>query len=477
MPVDYDLVVIGNTAAATQAAIAAANLKARVALVTQQRTVMDEPELLTVPALANLSRTVDQMQQLQAFPGWQKPTLAPREALRWDWATVWMDAIAMNLNDLRSPASLAQFGVDVIDDCGEFCRKPSPGFRVGRRFLKSRRYLIAVGASPAIPTIAGLQNIRYATLHTLAQELPTWKPSSRVAIIGEDVNAIAVAQTLTKLGFSVCLLQFRKSLATADQQVMRWMQAQLEAAGIEVVESEILKVEPTAAGMNIQTEAGTIAVDHLVVAEQTVDGRSLNLEAVGVNLEPTELWQNEKLQTQNPNIYLCCGRLGCGYFSHVASYEAQIAVKNALFFPRLKADYRQVPVTIATDPEVAWVGITEAEAVRYGKQVLVVSRSFNALPQAQLHSDLSGFCKLIGHRNGRILGAHIVGTQAREWIGVIALAMQQNLKMSALATVPLPSPSYAEIVRQTAIAWQQQQLRRGKLRDGLDMFFDWRRSL
>jgi pyruvate/2-oxoglutarate dehydrogenase complex dihydrolipoamide dehydrogenase (E3) component len=480
MTVDYDLVVIGNTPAAVQAAIAAANLKARVALVTQCNTVIHQPELFTLPALTNLGRTVEQFQQLQTFPLWQKPTLAPREALRWDWVKLWMDAIALNLTELRSPTVLAQLGVDAIDACGEFCRKPSPGFIVEQRFLKARTYLIASAPLSTSPNLPGLETVNHSTVHTLEQELPTWKPGDRVAVIGETASAIGIAQTMAKLGFKTSLLGCEAGLSNADLHVQHWIKARLEAAGIRVLAQAGIRLKNLEFGtIQIQTEQNSIAVDRLIlVGKPSLDRRSLNLDAVHVRSSQTQIQHNLKLQTTNPNIYVCPGILGTDYFPHVAAYEAQIAVKNALFFPRLRANYGKLPIAIATEPEVAWIGMTEATAQhRYGKHVITTTRSFNTLPKAQVHSDLSGFCKLIGHRNGTLLGAHLVGAHATEWIGTIALAMQQNLNLSDLARLVLPSPSYAEIIPQTAIAWQQEQLnQRHRLRDGLDLFFDWRRS-
>jgi pyruvate/2-oxoglutarate dehydrogenase complex dihydrolipoamide dehydrogenase (E3) component len=219
--------------------------------------------------------------------------------------------------------------------------------------------------------------------------------------------------------------------------------------------------------------------DELVVAMgQSPRVDSLNLEAVGVKWDQHGISHNPKLQTTNPKIYVCEGRLGTECYSHIARYEAAIAVKNALFFPRWVVSYRDLPWLVPTQPEVAWIGLTEAQAVtQYGKQVQVLRRSFNTLPKAQLRDDLTGLCKLVVHRNGRILGAHLLGEQASEWMGAIALAMQHNLKIQDLTHLVLPSPTWAEILPEIAKDWQMQRLaQKPWLQDLYDSFFDFRRS-
>jgi pyruvate/2-oxoglutarate dehydrogenase complex dihydrolipoamide dehydrogenase (E3) component len=98
--------------------------------------------------------------------------------------------------------------------------------------------------------------------------------------------------------------------------------------------------------------------------------------------------------------------------------------------------------------------------------------------KAQLQGETTGFCKLLVHRNGTLLGAHIVGSQAEELIGTIALAMQQNLKIQAIADLILPTTSLSEIIHQTAAEWDRYRLQRNtKLQDWLEGFFNWRRSV
>jgi pyruvate/2-oxoglutarate dehydrogenase complex dihydrolipoamide dehydrogenase (E3) component len=165
------------------------------------------------------------------------------------------------------------------------------------------------------------------------------------------------------------------------------------------------------------------------------------------------------------------------YCPNRAIHEARIALKNALFLPMFAADEFSIPLIVHTEPELAVIGLTEPAAIqRYGKAVLVLQESFNSIAKAQISGNLTGFCKLIVHRSGRILGAQIVGSQASEMIGTIALAMQQNLPIQALTKLNLPIWTRSEIISKTAAQWHDLRLKhQPRLQDFLEAWFQWRR--
>ena len=133
-------------------------------------------------------------------------------------------------------------------------------------------------------------------------------------------------------------------------------------------------------------QAGDEAIETdeiLVAAGQVSNVESLNLEAVGVKSHPRGLQLNEKLQTTNPSIYACGDVNGDYQFVNIANYEARIALKNALFFPLFKADYRCIPWAIFSNPTLARVGLTETQARRrYPQDVLVLQQYFKTVAAA-----------------------------------------------------------------------------------------------
>ncbi|PSB07131.1 mercuric reductase, partial [filamentous cyanobacterium Phorm 46] len=157
--------------------------------------------------------------------------------------------------------------------------------------------------------------------------------------------------------------------------------------------------------------------------------------------------------------------------------EAMVAVKNALFLPMFQIDYRGIPWAIFSDPQLARVGLTEAQARRrFGDDIIISREYFKNVERAQMCGETSGFCKIVGRRNGEILGASIVGPQAAELIQAIALAVRHGMKVEAIAELPYIWSSFSAINGQTAAIWESQRVRSNTLMQNLwENLFHWRR--
>ena len=434
-------------------------------------------------------------------------------------AMEWAEMMVSTCYEATSPAILASFGVDIISGNGEFCRLPHLGFVVNNRRLRARAYLIATGSCPEIPDIDGLETIRYCTPRDIWKYVDTsqhkviganltdivpqetdkvTKPSPQGKpenleetipfqlhknwlVVGSTPNAIELAQTLARLDCQVTLAVSEALIfPQEDSEASRLVQAQLEAEGIRVLtQSPVTQVRWIERKKWVQVGNRAIETDEILLATgQTPNIESLNLAGVGVKFSRKGLKLNPKLQTTNPRIYACGDVIGGYQFEHIAEYEASIAIKNALFFPRWTVDYQGIPWAIFTDPTLARVGLTEAQARRrYGKNVWVVRQYFKTLDKAQILGETTGFCKLVLRRNGTILGGLIVGANADELIGAIALLIRHKIKVGSLAKMPQASPTMSEILYKTAQEWQRQQLKDNKmLQNLLEGFFNWRRK-
>ncbi|MGC1394325.1 MAG: mercuric reductase, partial [Coleofasciculaceae cyanobacterium] len=223
----------------------------------------------------------------------------------------------------------------------------------------------------------------------------------------------------------------------------------------------------------VQAGNQALETDEIMLAiEQQPNLEALNLEGVGVKFNAQGIKLNQKLQTTNSRIYACGFRQ-----DYLARYEANIAVKNILFLPIFKVDDRGMPASVFSDPQLARVGLTEAQArQRYGKDVMVARQYFKTLDKAQILGETTGFCKIVGRQNGEILGAVIVGQEAVELIGAMAFCVRQKLKIKTIANLPYTSPTLSEIMQQTAIEWQRQIRRHKRLNDFWEWFFSWRRN-
>lgn len=477
MAVDYDLVIVGGSHAGVYAAIAAAALKARVALVASQWQVTEGSDRYT---LAQVGRVANQVRSAAQFGIQLQETRIQPTAVNVNWqaALNWAETIRATLETIHAPALLASLGIDVVQGNGEFRDRPHLALIVNDRVLRSRAYLLAPPGRPILPDIAGLQTTQYWLPHEW-HRLDRCPPS--LVIIGGSPIGIELAQTLTRLGSQVTMI-FRSQhlLPKEDPEIAFLLQAQLEAEGVQILsQTQVSQVRELAGKKWVQAGDRAIETDEILLATgQYPDLTSLNLEAVGVQFDHRHLQLNRKLQTTNRRIYACSHWVHNYPFAHIAQYQAQVALKNALFLPIHQASYHALPRTYFTHPEFASVGLTESQArERFGKAVGVVRQPFHTLTKAQTQAETIGLCKFIVRNNGEILGAHIFGAEASEMIGTIALAIHQHLKIETLADFTLPSPTQSEILSQTIATWQQQRLKQNSQRqDFLEGLFQLRRS-
>ncbi len=479
--VEYDVVIIGGSPVGRYAASTATQVGAKVALVEQG---LEGATVLMPHALAQIGLLVQQLSNANQFGIHSSHADAVENcgrSVQWTESMHWAESVVSNLEEQHSPAVLASLGVDFIVGSGQFHSKPHLAFAVNGRLLRARAYLIATGSRPAIPDIEGLQTTGYLTAPEVWQQLNSQKPPTNWAIIGSDPSGCQMAQALMRLGFNVTMIVRRSHiLPKEDPEAAQLIQAILEAQGVRVLtEKPVTQVKRIQEKKWIQAGDKAIEVDEiLLTAGQVSNIESLNLEAVGVKSSRHGLQLNEKLQTTNSRIYACGDVIGGYQFANIANYEAEIALKNALFFPVFKVNYRSIPWAIFSDPVLARVGLTEAQARRrYSDDVLVLQQYFKSTAAAQLRDETTGICKLIVLHNGEILGATLVGSQAGELIHVIALAISQRLKVGAIAHLAPIYPTMSEIFAQIATAWNQQRLSNNtKLQNFLESFFNLRRS-
>jgi pyruvate/2-oxoglutarate dehydrogenase complex dihydrolipoamide dehydrogenase (E3) component len=494
MAVDYDLVVIGDSDAGIQAALAAITLKARVAMVDQGSSTTSA--MLNHWVLLEMARTLGQAQHA-ADLGICEAVVSHTDL--WGQVKRWSAVAAEATNAAHSPAVLAALGVDVIQGCGEFVRKPAVGFVVNGRLLRSRAYLLAMPDVPVLETslekrsaskplrsamsvIAGLDVVGYWNIRTALLGMDTLDHLHHLVIIGSDAIEVELAQTFARLGKLVTLITPTPCILPHDDREAAYLiQAQLEADGITVLtDTTVTQVRQIDHKKWVQAGARAIEADELLLATPPkFDPAALNLDAVQVKYDSWGIFVDKKLRTSNPRIYACRSASTNHYAPQLAVSDAKVAVRNALFLPGAAAVWRYVPVVTYSQPELARVGLRESEArALYGQDLMIVQQPFKTLTRSQIQGDTTGFCKFILRRNGSILGAHIVGPQAGEMIGTIALAMQQNIKIQAIAALILPSSSLATIIQQTAAEWHRLRLERNTTwQDFLERFFNWRRSV
>jgi pyruvate/2-oxoglutarate dehydrogenase complex dihydrolipoamide dehydrogenase (E3) component len=486
MAFNYDLVVVGCSLEGIYAAATAATLKARVALVKQGlEPYSDNCEAIFSRTLAEIAKENYKIEsdRFNLFSGSITPEMFANSADALKQASIWTEAIASNLKSQSSLASLAALGVDIISDRGEFCRLPRLAFVVNNRQLRSPAYLIATGSHTVVPNINGGDSVNLLTVTDLWRQNKLHFLPDDLVLIGGSPVAIELAQSLRRLGKNISLLtKSPRLLPQEDPEISMLIQAQLEAEGVKIfTDAPVTQLKNLAGRKWLQAGNQAIETDEIILTgSKQANVENLNLEGVGVKFDRQMIFVNKKLQTTNPKIYACGDLIGGYSLSHLAKYEVNIAVKNSLFLPVFSVDYSCIPWTIFSQPNLARVGMTEAQARKsYGKDIYIGRQYFKNNSQALITGETTGLYKLVLRSDGKILGAHILGDRAGELVSTIALAMANKIKLKNLLALDFPNVSltYSEILQQIAINFHQHKINQNQTRQNLlEIWLRWRRG-
>lgn len=433
----HDVVIIGGGTAGLVTAAGAAALGARVALVERERLGGDCLWTGCVPSKALIAAA--RKRHRSGRGGWAE-------------AASWMRDARTCIAKHDDPERFRAMGVDVVSSPARLAG--AGRVEVQDRTLASKRIVIATGSLPTAPPIPGLEETGYLT-HLTAFEQTTLPPS--IAMLGGGPIGLELAQTYARLGAKVTVLELLPEvLPNEDPEVGRFFRERLEEEGVTVRTGfTAARVARDGAAKVVWGAQGErIAAAELFVATgRRPNTADLEADRAGVALEQGAVRVNARLETTQRGIWAAGDVIGGLQFTHVADYMARIVVQNALTPLKAKATYRVVPWVTYTDPEVARVGVTEAEATARGERVEVFRSDFADLDRAIVDGATAGFAKVVTRRDGRILGATIVGRGAGELIMEIVLAMRFRIPLQKLDSVIHPYPTMSEIVKRTAQEW------------------------
>ena len=353
-------------------------------------------------------------------------------------------------------------GVQVIAGAARFTDART--VTVGTFEIKARRFVVATGSTAAVPPIPGLEATPFLTNETIfeVKQCP-----EHLVIIGGGPIGLELAQAHRRLGAAVTVLEAATPLAKDDPECAAIVLAQLAREGI-TLRSGVKVARVAHEGDKVQAilEGGeTIAGSHLLVATgRRVNTEGLDLAAAGINVEPRGIVVDKGLKTSNKKVY-AIGDVASGpQFTHVANYHAGIVIRNALFRLPAKTNHDTVPWVTFTDPELAHVGLNETQARERHKTVRVLRWPYHENDRAQAERETHGHIKVVTAKNGRILGATIVGAHAGELITTWTLALTQGLNIRAMTGIVVPYPTLAEIGKRAAITYFSSSLTRSTVR-------------
>ncbi|RMA41281.1 dihydrolipoyl dehydrogenase family protein [Rhodophyticola porphyridii] len=344
------------------------------------------------------------------------------------------------------------FGVHVIREFGHFISERE--VQAGDHVITARRFVIATGSRPFVPPIPGLETVPHFTNETI---FDLRARPAHLIIIGGGPIGMEMAQAHRRLGSEVTVLEGMTALGRDDPQAAAIVLEKLRAEGIGIVENaQVSQVAGTGSGIRVTTEDGRgFDGSHLLVAV----GRKLNVDKLGLeagNVAHTRRGVEVDAglrSTSNRRVYAVGDAAGGLQFTHVAGYHAGVIIRPMLFGLPAKARTDHIPWATYTDPELAQVGLTEAEArERHGDRLEVARFPYHENDRAIATGRTTGFVKVMVVK-GKPVGATIVGAQAGELIQIWALAIANRLKMSAVAGMVAPYPTLGEINKRAAGAY------------------------
>lgn len=316
--------------------------------------------------------------------------------------------------------------------------------------VRARRVVLATGSRPKLPPVAGLADTPHLTNETV------WNLTDRpehLIVLGAGPIGMELGQAFRRLGSRVTVIDADRALSKEDPEAAVVVTDGLRREGVDLHEHvRIDRVEVQSGRISVRASSGqTWSGSHLLVAAgrtPTVDG--LGLKAAGVAYSSDGVQTNRSLRTTNRRVFAIGDVAGRGAFTHQAGAHASLFVRRALFAQPVNADALVVPRVTYAEPELASVGLTEAEARERHGRVRVLKTPFAENDRARAERAADGFGKLVLSARGRVLGAVIAGQGAGDLILPWVLALGGSLKPSALASVVAPYPTRSETPKRMA---------------------------
>ncbi len=353
-----------------------------------------------------------------------------------------------------SVARFESLGVTVIKDHARF--KNARTVIAGDREIVARRFVVATGSYPSLPPIPGLDRVPVFTNETIFTNIV--RPDHLIVIGGGPIG-MEMAQAHRRLGAKVTVIEALKVLSKDDPELTAFVIDRLTREGVSILEGVKVAGVAGEAGrivVTVERDGKSIAVEgtHLLVAagrRPSIEG--VDLDKAGIETSPRGITVDTRLRTTNKRVFAIGDVAGGLQFTHVANYHAGIVIRNALFRLPARVDYSAIPWVTYTDPELAHVGETEAEARTRHAKINVLRWHLGENDRAQAERETDGEIKVITDMHSRILGCTIVGPHAGELILPWVLAKSRGMKLSAMASVVVPYPTLSEISKRVASSY------------------------
>lgn len=440
-----DLVVIGGGPGGLVVASVAAQVGLKVTLIEKSASLGGDclhTGCVPSKALIHMARTAHATRA-----GVSQGLLSSMPAIDFGKAIDHVNHVIARIQVHDDPDRFRDYGCDVRFGAARFI-SPHEVTVAGETII-GKRFVIATGSIPAVPPIPLLEQAGFDTNETIFKQrsLP-----EHLAVIGGGPIGVELAQAFGRFGSKVTIIEMAdRLLINEDRAASLLLQEILEQQGIEIITAvQVAGIHREGDSRQLTLSNNkTIDCDRILVAT----GRrpvvhDLGLEAAGVEFGRRGITVDRRLRTSQKHIYAVGDVCGPYQFTHMAEYQAGIALANIVFRIPRKTDYRIVPRVIYTDPEVAAVGVTEDEATAQGIKYHVAEFPMADIDRAVTDDASTGLSRILISK-GRVIGASLIGPHAGELIHELALAMQVNAKVKAISALAHAYPTYAQIHRRT----------------------------
>jgi len=436
----YDVVVIGGGAAGLTASAVVGELGKKVALIERERLGGDCTWTGCVPskALLKVAKVVQSIRTAHKYGITVNEPVVEMGVVRDH-----LRHVIQEVYQHETPEETAKRGIEVIIGDAKFINAQT--VQVDERRIQAKKFIIATGGRAAIPPIPGLDGVPYQTNATIFDNdrLP-----EHLLIMGAGPIGMEMGQAYARLGTQVTIIG-DQIMPRDEPEAVEVLRNTFAGEGIEIIETLVTEVKQAGTSIVLKLKNGQeVQGDMLLVAVgRTPNIDTLDLEKAGVAYTKQGIAVNKQLQTNIPHIY-AIGDVTTGpKFTHYAGFQGAAAGRNALLpFGKANGHESVLPWVTFTDPEVAHVGLTEAEArQQYGEAVKVFSLPMAMGDRSVAEDDTEGFIKLVYRGSGDLLGATVVADRAGEMIIEYELVIKKKISLRTLVGVMHPYPTYSDV--------------------------------
>lgn len=445
-PYDYDVLVLGAGIAGFVASVTANGLGKKVGIIENRKLGGNCTSFTCIPSKAlirsaHIAHAIGNLDHFglyfQKSPSVKTDKVMPR-----------VRSVVQKAYEKDLPETFERIGIKVLFGNPEFL--DNHHVSINDQVMSSDKFIIATGTRPLIPPIEGIEDIDYLTNELVFElnELP-----KSLMILGGGIDGLEYASAFGRLGVEVTIVEMAtRLLPMVERELADLLIKYLESDGIRVLtgtkalrfsksrDKKILEVESETPGIN-SVEADAVLVT--IGRKANVDG--LSLEKAGVKYGPKGIITDSKLRTSAPNIYACGDIVGPYQLASTAEYQGILAATNAVLPIKKSVDYSNAVFVIFTEPTIGYLGLTEEQArQQYGDRIKVYRFDYGQMRRALVDGTEHGVAKLICDKNGKLLGAHILGEAAGEVIHELQIIKAFNKPLHSLYSITHAYPTYAQ---------------------------------